>query len=107
MPLTDALLLDPAPFNVWIAVRTKAVVVRDEVAAVVDIRGLRPSRLMRPSSVAAFAVPMEIPVGTNHERDQMTFLSAGEVADSVLFALQSPRHVNVAELFVLPTNQPW
>ena len=40
-------------------------------------------------------------------RDQMTFLSAGEVADSVLFALQSPRHVNVAELFVLPTNQPW
>jgi NADP-dependent 3-hydroxy acid dehydrogenase YdfG len=40
-------------------------------------------------------------------RDQMTFLSAAEVADSVLFAVQSPRHVNVAELFVLPTNQPW
>ena len=40
-------------------------------------------------------------------RTQMTFLSAGEIADSVLFALQAPRHVNVAEVFVLPTNQPW
>ena len=40
-------------------------------------------------------------------RSQMTFLSGGEIADTVLFALKSPRHVNVAELFVLPTNQPW
>jgi NADP-dependent 3-hydroxy acid dehydrogenase YdfG len=40
-------------------------------------------------------------------RDQMTFLDAGEIADTVLFALQAPAHVNVAELFVLPTNQPW
>jgi len=40
-------------------------------------------------------------------RSQMTFLSAGEIADTVLFAVQSPSHVNVAELFVLPTNQPW
>ena len=40
-------------------------------------------------------------------RTQMTFLSADEIADSVLFALQAPRHVNVAEVFVLPTNQPW
>lgn len=40
-------------------------------------------------------------------RGQMTFLSAGEIADVVLMALQSPDHLNVAELFVLPTNQPW
>lgn len=40
-------------------------------------------------------------------RGQMTFLSAGEIADTVLFAVQAPSHVNVAELFVLPTNQPW
>jgi NADP-dependent 3-hydroxy acid dehydrogenase YdfG len=40
-------------------------------------------------------------------REQMTFLSAAEIADTVLYALQSPSHVNVAELFVLPTNQPW
>lgn len=40
-------------------------------------------------------------------RGQMTFLSAGEIADVVLMAVQAPRHVNVAEMFVLPTNQPW
>jgi len=40
-------------------------------------------------------------------REQMTFLSAAEIADTVLFAVQAPAHVNVAELFVLPTNQPW
>jgi NADP-dependent 3-hydroxy acid dehydrogenase YdfG len=40
-------------------------------------------------------------------RTQMTFLSAAEIADTVLFAVQAPAHVNVAELFVLPTNQPW
>jgi NADP-dependent 3-hydroxy acid dehydrogenase YdfG len=40
-------------------------------------------------------------------REQMTFLSAAEIADTVLFAMQAPAHVNVAELFVLPTNQPW
>jgi NADP-dependent 3-hydroxy acid dehydrogenase YdfG len=40
-------------------------------------------------------------------RSQMTFLSAGEIADVVLFAIRSPQHLNVAELFVLPTNQPW
>ena len=37
----------------------------------------------------------------------MTFLSAGEIADVVLMAVQSPDHLNVAELFVLPTDQPW
>jgi len=40
-------------------------------------------------------------------REQMTFLSAAEIADTVLFAVQAPAHVNVAELFVPPTNQPW
>lgn len=40
-------------------------------------------------------------------RNHMTFLSAAEIADTVLFAVQSPDHLNVAELFVLPTNQPW
>ena len=40
-------------------------------------------------------------------RGQMTFLSAGEIADVVLMAVQSPDHLNVAELFVLPTDQPW
>ncbi len=40
-------------------------------------------------------------------RDQMTFLSGDNIAEAVLFALQAPAHVDVAELFVLPTDQPW
>jgi NADP-dependent 3-hydroxy acid dehydrogenase YdfG len=40
-------------------------------------------------------------------KQQMTFLTPDDIADTVLFALQAPAHVNVAELFVLPTSQPW
>lgn len=40
-------------------------------------------------------------------KQQMTFLKAEDIANTVLFALQAPAHVNVAEIFVLPTNQPW
>ncbi|MDH6590667.1 NADP-dependent 3-hydroxy acid dehydrogenase YdfG [Variovorax sp. TBS-050B] len=40
-------------------------------------------------------------------KDQMTFLKAEDIADTILFALQAPAHVNVAEVFVLPTTQPW
>lgn len=40
-------------------------------------------------------------------KDQMTFLKAGDIASTILYALQAPLHVNVAELFVLPTTQPW
>lgn len=36
---------------------------------------------------------------------EITCLQASDIADSVLFAAQSPKHVNVAELFVLPTQQ--
>ncbi|GGB30680.1 oxidoreductase [Tistrella bauzanensis] len=38
---------------------------------------------------------------------QMTFLQSADIADTILFALQAPGHVNVAELFVLPTEQGW
>lgn len=38
---------------------------------------------------------------------QMTFLKAGDIADTILFAAQAPDHVNVAELFVLPIDQGW
>lgn len=40
-------------------------------------------------------------------RNQMEFLKASDVADTIVFALQAPDYVNVAELFVLPTDQPW
>jgi NADP-dependent 3-hydroxy acid dehydrogenase YdfG len=38
---------------------------------------------------------------------QMTFLQGADIADTILFALQAPAHVNVAELFVLPVDQAW
>ncbi|WP_341487735.1 SDR family oxidoreductase [Pararhizobium sp. A13] len=38
---------------------------------------------------------------------QMTFLQGADIADTILFALQAPDHVNVAELFVLPVEQAW
>ncbi|MFG1425982.1 SDR family oxidoreductase [Roseixanthobacter glucoisosaccharinicivorans] len=38
---------------------------------------------------------------------QMTFLQGADIADTILFALQAPTHVNVAELFVLPIDQGW
>jgi NADP-dependent 3-hydroxy acid dehydrogenase YdfG len=37
----------------------------------------------------------------------MQFLQPEEIGNTVLFALQSPPHVDVAELFVLPTSQGW
>ncbi|WP_219338359.1 SDR family oxidoreductase [Luteimonas deserti] len=39
--------------------------------------------------------------------EQMTFLKGRDIADTILFAAQAPPHVNVAELFVLPTEQGW
>ena len=38
---------------------------------------------------------------------QMTFLSGEDIANSVLYALQQPDHLNVAEIFILPTEQGW
>lgn len=36
---------------------------------------------------------------------QITMLSASDIANAVLYAVSSPEHVNVGELFILPTNQ--
>jgi NADP-dependent 3-hydroxy acid dehydrogenase YdfG len=38
---------------------------------------------------------------------QMTFLTPEDIANSVLYALQAPDHVNVSEIFILPTEQAW
>jgi NADP-dependent 3-hydroxy acid dehydrogenase YdfG len=40
-------------------------------------------------------------------KDELTFLKAEDIADTPLFALQAPWHLDVAELFVLPTSQGW
>ncbi len=38
-------------------------------------------------------------------RSQIRFLDPSDIADAVVFAAQAPAHVNVAELFILPTEQ--
>jgi NADP-dependent 3-hydroxy acid dehydrogenase YdfG len=38
---------------------------------------------------------------------QMTFLTPEDIAHSVLYALKAPDHVNVSEIFILPTEQGW
>lgn len=40
-------------------------------------------------------------------KGQMTFLTPDDIAHSVLYALQAPDHVNVSEIFILPTEQAW
>lgn len=40
-------------------------------------------------------------------KGQMTFLKPDDIANTILFALRAPPHLNVAELFVLPTSQAW
>lgn len=40
-------------------------------------------------------------------KEKMTFLKADDVADSIPYVLQEPEHVNVAELFSMPPEQPW
>ena len=37
----------------------------------------------------------------------MTFLEGQDIAESILFALKAPARMDVAELFVLPTEQGW
>lgn len=38
---------------------------------------------------------------------RMTFLEGEDIAHTILFALKAPKHMDVAELFVLPTEQGW
>ena len=40
-------------------------------------------------------------------KGQMTFLKPEDIADSIIYALTAPAHVDVAEVFILPTSQPW
>lgn len=37
----------------------------------------------------------------------MTYLDGEDIADTILFALKAPSRMDVAELFVLPTEQGW
>ncbi|MDW3563480.1 oxidoreductase [Enterobacter cloacae] len=40
-------------------------------------------------------------------KEQMKFLRSEDIADSIIYVLQAPDHVDVAEMFIMPTEQPW
>lgn len=40
-------------------------------------------------------------------RSQMTFLTPNDIANSMIYALEAPNHVDVSEIFILPTDQEW
>jgi Short-chain alcohol dehydrogenase of unknown specificity len=40
-------------------------------------------------------------------RDQMTYLTPEDIANSMIYALESPDNVDVSEMFILPTDQEW
>ena len=82
-------------------------ILRMEVAPKYNIRvtSLQPgaveSELFEHITDAGYRAQME------QLKKQMTFLKPGDIADAILYALQAPNHVDVAELFVMPTAQPW
>jgi len=45
--------------------------------------------------------------GMESLRDQMTFLTPNDIANSMIYALESPDNVDVSEIFILPTDQEW
>lgn len=40
-------------------------------------------------------------------QEQFTFLSPKDIAHSAIYALEAPEHVDVSELFILPSGQAW
>ena len=40
-------------------------------------------------------------------KKQMTFLTPDDIAHSILYALQAPDHIDVSEIFIMPSEQPW
>ncbi|MGN8057617.1 SDR family oxidoreductase [Pedobacter sp. 22163] len=45
--------------------------------------------------------------GMENLRGQMTFLTPNDIAGSIIYALEAPDHLDVSELFLLPTDQEW
>jgi NADP-dependent 3-hydroxy acid dehydrogenase YdfG len=82
-------------------------ILRMEVAPKHNIRvtcvqpGAVESELFEHISDAGYKQQME------ELKGQMTFLKPEDIADSIIYALTAPAHVDVAEVFILPTSQPW
>lgn len=66
---------------------------------------------IQPGAVATELYDQITDAGYRQQMDdlttQITFLQGADIADSILYALQAPAHVNVAELFILPIDQGW
>ncbi|QES88453.1 SDR family oxidoreductase [Rhizosphaericola mali] len=45
--------------------------------------------------------------GMESLQNQMTFLTPNDIANSMIYALESPDYVDVSEIFILPTDQEW
>jgi len=45
--------------------------------------------------------------GMENLRGQMTFLTPNDIANSMIYTLESPDYVDVSEIFILPTDQEW
>ena len=45
--------------------------------------------------------------GMEDLRGQMTFLTPNDIANSMIYTLESPDYVDVSEIFILPTDQEW
>ncbi|KGA34591.1 SDR family oxidoreductase [Pectobacterium odoriferum] len=69
---------------------------------------------IRVTSIQPGATQSELPNSTTSQgykemmasfSGQMRMLEASDIANAVVFAVSAPEHVNVAELYVLPTSQ--
>ncbi|MBS1661786.1 MAG: SDR family oxidoreductase [Bacteroidetes bacterium] len=77
---------------------------------------IAPSHNIRVTSIQPGAVETELSQHTTDEkykagmqanRGHMTFLAPAEIANSIIFVLEAPNHVDVSELFILPADQAW
>ena len=80
---------------------------RMEVAAKHSIR----VTCIQPGAVATELYDHITDAGYRRQMDElaasMEFLQPADIGDTVVFAAKAPPHVDVAELFVLPTPQGW
>jgi NADP-dependent 3-hydroxy acid dehydrogenase YdfG len=77
---------------------------------------LSPAHNIRVTSIQPGAVATELydHITDENYRQQMrdlaasmAFLQPGDIGDSVVFALQAPDHVDLAEMFLMPRAQGW
>jgi len=77
---------------------------------------ITPKYKVKVTSIQPGAVATELQQHTTDEkyiasmkedRKSMIYLSPEDIAASMVYALEAPDHVDVSELFILPTDQAW